>query len=85
MSMSEYPEDIQKAAKAISEKVGGFVVADGHGGLDLDLSSVTEHLALAIHQERIRCIELAYKHYVYTPNRDGAKAVARDIADGKRA
>lgn len=46
---------------------------------------IEKAIAHAINQERIRCIELAYKHYVHTPNREGAKALSFAIAEGKRA
>ncbi|MEJ5025951.1 hypothetical protein [Brucella anthropi] len=82
MSISDYPADIQKAADDALEAIDIDSRAPGEG---IVRSYVEEAIAYAIKQERIRCIELAYKNYVYTPNREGAQALSFAIAEGKRA
>lgn len=81
MNISDYPDDIREAAN----DAAGYIESDGMPGGGYSWSSIEVAIAEAINQERIRCIELAYKHYVHTPNREGAKALSFAIAEGKRA
>lgn len=81
MRLSDYPDDIQEAVHAAS----GYVESDGMPGGGHSWESIEVAIAEAIKQERIRCAELAGKHYIYTPNRDGARETALAIAEGKRA
>lgn len=81
MNISDYPDDIRVAVNDATDHIEG----DGMPGGGYSWSSIERAIAYAISQERIRCIELAYKHYVHTPNREGAKALSFAIAEGKRA
>ncbi|MGB3348285.1 MAG: hypothetical protein WBA85_05920 [Brucella anthropi] len=82
MSTSECPADIRAAIDATLEAVSLDSGAPGEGP---SLAMIEKAVAHAINQERIRCIELAYKHYVYTPNREGAQALSFAITEGKKA
>ncbi|MEJ5087142.1 hypothetical protein [Brucella pseudogrignonensis] len=82
MNLSDYQPDILASVNAVLEVVD---IDSGAPGEGIVRSSVELAIAYAIRQERIRCIEHAYKHYVHTPHREGAREAALAIAEGKWA